>query len=131
MKRSQADNWFSKCIRRKYNYTCQRCFKVYPSNHAGLHCSHNFSRRHRTIRWCVQNALALCYSCHEWFGSNPYESGNWLESIMGRNKLDRLIAKKDAGNKVSKLEEKDIAHHYREQFKQLENDPLHKLESWQ
>lgn len=120
MKRSPADNWFSKCIRAQANYTCQRCGKVYDKSSTGLHCSHNFSRRHRTIRWCVENAFALCYSCHQWFGSEPYEAGKWLEEMLGIEQLDILIEKKNIKLKISKLEEKEIASHYREQFQRIE-----------
>ena len=131
MKRSNADNWFSKCIRKRDNYTCQKCGKQYPHNSSGLHCSHHWSRRHRTIRWCADNAIALCHSCHEWFGGNPIESGFWLADKLGEEMTDLLAEKKNSRVKVSKLEEKDIASHYREQFKLMEENPNHKLISWQ
>ena len=87
----------------------------------GLHCSHIFSRRHRTIRWCTDNTQALCFSCHSWFGGNPADSGKWVEEFVGVGVIDRLREKKEARIKVSKLEEKDIAKHYREQLKILEH----------
>ena len=119
IKRSPADAWFSKCVREAADYKCQCCGKQYDRSSTGLHCSHNFSRRHRTIRWCSDNALALCYGCHEWFGSNPYESGAWLEKKVGSGTLDVLLEKKRSKVKVSKLEEKGIAKHYKAEHEKL------------
>tara|TARA_Y100000590_G_scaffold460136_1_gene618771 strand:- start:818 stop:1231 length:414 start_codon:yes stop_codon:yes gene_type:complete len=120
MKRSPADDAFSKCIRAANDYTCQRCNKKHEHNSSGLHCSHNFGRRHRTIRWCKDNALSLCFVCHKWFGESPADSGKWLEQKIGEGTIDILREKRDSGVKVSKLEEKDIAKHYRQQLKEIE-----------
>ncbi len=120
IKRNPADDAFSKCVRARTNYTCERCHKQYDKSSSGLHCSHNFSRRHRTIRWCKDNALALCYSCHAWFGGNPADSGKWLEQQIGKGMINILREKRDSRVKVPKLEEKDIAKHYRNQLKMIE-----------
>ena len=81
LKRSPADEAFSKCVRERANYCCERCGKGYDASSTGLHCSHHFSRRHRSIRWCGDNAMALCYACHEWYGGNPADSGAWLRGV--------------------------------------------------
>lgn len=120
MKRSPADDAFSKCVRAAADYTCQRCGKQYDKSSTGLHCSHNFSRRHKTIRWCKENALALCFSCHQWFGGNPWESGLWLEEKIGKGTLDILTEKKNMKFKITAQDEKEIAKHYREQLKKID-----------
>lgn len=120
MKISPADSSFSKCVRAANDYTCYRCGKVLDKSSTGLHCSHNFTRSHRTIRWCKENALPLCYSCHSWFGGNPLDSGIWLEKELGSGVVEMLREKKNAKVKVTKLEEKEIAKHYREQLKIIE-----------
>ena len=114
-----ADTWFSKCVRESSAWTCQKCGSVHEQGSQGLHCSHNFSRRHRTIRWCKDNALALCFGCHQWFGGNPYESGKWLENRIGEGTITLLLEKKESHTKVSKLEEKDIAAHYKKEHQKL------------
>ena len=131
MKRSTADIWFSKCIRARDKYTCQRCFRVYPPDSTALHCSHHFSRRHRTVRFDCLNAISLCFSCHQWFGGNPYEAAIWLEDEVGIEILEIIREKKDMKIKVPKSEEKLIAKHYREQHKLLLADEWHKLVSYQ
>jgi len=121
LKIKPADTFFSKCIRQKANWTCERCHKHFIKNAQGLHCSHIFSRRHRTIRWCKGNAQALCYTCHQWFGGSPAESGYWITRLMGEGHIQILKEKMNSREKISKMQEKSIAKHYREQLKLLEN----------
>ena len=117
LKRSPADVAFSKCIRERVDYTCERCGKQFSRSSAGLHCSHNYSRTNRTIRWCKENALALCYPCHRWFGGNPLDSGHWLEKKIGAGAVEILREKMRSKIKVTKQEEKEIAKYYREELK--------------
>ncbi|MDG6880963.1 Bacteriophage Lambda NinG protein [Phocoenobacter uteri] len=137
IKRTPADDYFSKCVRARTNYTCERCGKQYDKSSAGLHCSHNFSRRHRTIRWCKENALALCFSCHSWYEGNPPDSGVWLEEKLGIGAVEILREKMNSKMKVPKTEEKDIAKHYREELKKIEKARANgvcgivEFESWQ
>lgn len=63
--------------------------------------------------------MALCYSCHEWYGGNPADSGAWLRGIIGEDMLDILREKRDLGVRVSKDEEKEIAAHYRQELKTM------------
>ena len=136
-KRKPADIEFSKCIRAAAGYQCQGCGKQFEEGDSGLHCSHNFSRRHRTIRWCKENALALCFSCHEWFGGNPADSGVWLEQVLGAEMLEILREKRDSKVKIPKAEEKEIAAHYRKELKAIKEklkdgvEPPITFDSWQ
>lgn len=120
IKRTPADDYFSKCVRARTDYVCERCGKQYDKSSTGLHCSHNYSRRHRTIRWCKENALALCFGCHQWYEGNPPESGRWLENKLGKGTIQLLEEKKNAKIKVPKFEEKEIAKHYREELKKIQ-----------
>lgn len=124
MKISAADQWFSKCIREAANHTCEKCGKVCgtteePQAYGRLDCSHIFSRRHRTIRWCKDNAVAHCFTCHNWFGGNPIEAGKWAEQHLGEGVVSLLIEKKNSRVKVSEKEEKQIATHYRQQHEKM------------
>ena len=75
--------------------------------------------------------MALSYAAHEWFGGNPADSALWLEEKIGPEMIEILREKMNSGVKVSKQEEREIARHYREQIKLMEQDPNHELESWQ
>lgn len=114
MRISPADKAFSDCIHLAFNHTCDRCGRA-----GRVECSHIHSRRHRTIRWCIENAIAKCHTCHRWWHEHPTESGLWFIAEYGQGREDILIEKKNAKRKITKLEEKDIAKHYREQAKIL------------
>ena len=131
VKTNPADQAFSRCVRTEANWTCERCGSVHEPGSMGLHCSHIFSRRHRTIRWCKDNVQALCFSCHNWFGGSPADSGYWVTELLGEGHMEILRDKRDSKQKVSKLEEKDIAKHYRSELKKLESGDTKKFESWQ
>jgi len=111
IKISPADKAFSECVRAAAG-ECERCGKG-----GRLECSHIFSRSYRTIRWAKDNAMAKCFTCHKWWHSEPTESGAWFRELKGDGFVDILIEKKNNKFKVTKLEEKDIAKHYREQLK--------------
>ncbi len=114
-----ADTWFSKCVREASDWTCEKCETVYDRGSMGLHNSHIFSRRHRTIRWCSDNTQALCFSCHQWFGGNPADSGAWVTNLLGDSHMDLLREKRDSRMKVTKADEKDIAKHYKAEYERL------------
>ena len=131
IKRKPADAEFSKCVRTAANWTCERCGSVHEKGSMGLHCSHIFSRRYRTIRWSKDNVQALCFSCHQWFGGNPADSGYWVTELLGEGHMELLREKRDNKLKVSKLEEKDIAKFYRAELKILESGEISDFQSWQ
>lgn len=126
-----ADVWFSKCVRHAAKWTCERCLSVHQEGSQGLHNSHIFSRRHRTIRWCKDNAQALCFSCHQWLGGNPADSGEWLLSVLGDGLIQTLREKRDSMVKVSKQEEKEIAKHYKSEYERMLREGSHEFVSWQ
>jgi len=97
----------------------------------GLHASHIFSRRHRTVRWSRDNVQALCFSCHQWYGGNPADSGRWVESLLGPGHMQLLRDKLNSGVRVTKLEEKQIATHYRSEHKRMIEAGDRNFESWQ
>jgi len=79
----------------------------------------------------------MCFSCHQWFEENPADSGLWLANEIGEGVIQLLREKRDSGVKVTKLEEKDIAKHYRQQLKTIEDKRSNgevgyiEFESWQ
>lgn len=124
MKLSPSDIAFSQCVRASADHTCLRCgIQKPPTNRrgsSGMDCSHVYGRRHRTVRWCSDNAKCLCTGCHRWWHENPTESGKWYEDLVGIGFMERLTEKRNQMVKVSKGEEKLIARHYRLQLKIIE-----------
>ena len=117
MKRSAADKAFSEFIRERDNWTCVKCGK--QAKGQGLHCSHIYSRRHQSVRFFSKNAKALCFSCHQWYGGNPVESGKWVESYLGGEALEELERRKSRICKRTKKDKKEIAAHWRAQLQYL------------
>ena len=128
MKLSPADIAFSQCVRAAYDYVCQKCGIQKPPvsrrGGSGMELSHRYGRRHRTIRWCKDNGDCLCTRCHRHFEENPLDYAAWILERDGQGLIDLLREKRDSMVKVSKIEEKAIARHYRLQLKNIEEKRL-------
>lgn len=120
IKRNQADNWFSKCVRASYEYKCCKCGKQYDKSSKGFHCSHIFSRRYNQIRYDKLNAVAMCYSCHNWYSGEPVKSGVWAINYLGDAAIEILQDKLKSQNSISKEEISEIAKHYKAEFEKIE-----------
>ena len=114
IKRDAADDWFSKCVRKRAGWVCEHC-----GNTETLQCAHIFGRRAKSVRWCGMNAVSLCFSCHHNFTANPLDFTRWLEGHVGHGHLDILNEKRNAMMKTNAALRKEIATHYREQFKEI------------
>jgi len=55
---------FSKLVRMNHT-VCQRCGKPLK-----LQCCHIFSRKYYTTRFDEDNAVVLCWNCHNWFDTH-------------------------------------------------------------
>jgi len=115
MKISAADKAFADSVKEAYDHVCQKCGKQ-----GRTELSHIYGRRHRSIRWCVDNSLPKCHSCHRWWHENPTESGKWFADKYGEGVLVMLREKRDSGVKVPKKDEKEIAAHYRAELKRVQ-----------
>jgi 5-methylcytosine-specific restriction endonuclease McrA len=93
MKRTKEDRVFSRLIRERDEWTCQRCGKVYPENHQGLHCAHIFSRARMSTRHDMLNAVALCYGCHRYLDTNPQLKRHFFRERLGHAVYDDLEAR--------------------------------------
>lgn len=63
-----ADRLFSRYIRERDSWTCQRCHARHPVGSMGLHCSHYFGRGRESTRFDSANCDSLCYPCHMLWG---------------------------------------------------------------
>jgi hypothetical protein len=124
VKLSPADIAFSRCVRAANNHTCEKCGIHKPPTGTrgsdGLECSHRYGRRSRTVRWCKENADCLCSACHRYFEEHPFEYKAWVTDKDGEALIEILTEKWRSGVKVPKSEEREIAKHYREQLKIIE-----------
>jgi len=114
-----SDKAFADCLKAAHDYTCERCGKQ-----GRMETSHVYGRRHRTIRWCKENANSLCNYCHRIWHENPLDSFVWFDGMFGEDRRVILLEKKNSGLKVPKTEEKDITKHYRIELKAIESKRL-------
>lgn len=65
VKTTIADTWFSRCVRERAGWTCERCGRYYPEVYrAALECSHHYGRKSWSVRFDPKNAESLCRACH-------------------------------------------------------------------
>ena len=122
IKRTPADIAFSKCIRERAGWSCERCGSYFPEgNRGGLDCSHHHSRGNWSIRFDPLNAEALCYGCHSHCGGTEERR----RDVLTDWEIDLLFERK-ADTGLGRLYRKtkgvgEIAKHYRDELKRLES----------
>lgn len=96
---SALDKEFSKFIRNRDDWTCQRCNKKYPPPTNSLHSAHFHGRRKKSVRFEPDNACALCFFCHQYFHENPVDHVNFMQVRLGKRRYDCLLV---AANVIKK-----------------------------
>jgi len=117
-KREAADHYISLCVRGKAGVKCEYCGKEFPGPDQGLHCAHIVGRRNASTRWSFDNAVSLCYYHHRYFTENPLDFSYWLFEYLGEGHMERLMEKRNEVYRVRVADKKEIAKHYREQWKE-------------
>lgn len=117
MKLDAADVAFSKYIRTRDKWTCQRCGRYYEPPTQALHCSHFQGRGHEATRFEPLNCDALCYGCHRYFTAHPGEHYAWQVQRKGQDMVDCIIL---ASNGYKKKERKLEALYWRKALAELE-----------
>jgi hypothetical protein len=118
IKRDAADKWFSDVVRKKAGHVCESCNKV----EGRMECAHIYGRAAKSVRWSMDNAVCLCHYCHMRFTANPLEFTMWLEETLGEGHMEMLREKWQVLMKTNKQLRKEIAKHYREEFKKMDED---------
>lgn len=121
IKRTPADVAFSKCIRERAGWTCERCGARHEVNSQGLHCSHFHGRGKWSVRFDPDNTFSVCYGCHQYLGSRPQEHADWVRRQLGDGlfELIRERANDTKLGRIAKREVKEIAKHYRDQHRDM------------
>ena len=91
IKLDPADTVFSKYIRTRDNWTCQRCGKRYSPPTKSLHNSHYYGRSRENTRFDPDNCDSLCFGCHKIWGSDDKEGyRNFKIKQLGQRGFDLL-----------------------------------------
>lgn len=119
IKITPADQAFSRCIRERAGWRCERCGKQYGEGYQGLHCSHHHRRGHWSIRFEPLNAEALCYGCHSHVGGTEQR----IRECLTESQYDLLIELKNNIDRAKQVRKTkgvgDIAKHYRNELARM------------
>ena len=118
-----ADYWFSRCVRERANWTCERCGKIYHEGNRGIHCAHYETRDNWAVRFEPLNAFCLCHGCHEYFDKGRrFEFRDFYLMRLGQDCYDILNEKSLQSAtfaKQAKREKKEIAKHYKAEYDRM------------
>jgi len=121
VKRDCRDIKFSELIRLAANWTCQRCGREFQhGSTSGLHCSHFYSRRKKSVRWHPLNAAAHCHGCHAFLGENPIVFDRWIFDYLGKEKYNRLKILQRQTVRLTKPYLEDLNKHLGKELKVME-----------
>lgn len=124
IKRLPADMWFSKCVRERSNWTCEKCGTQYDFGAQGLQCSHYFGRRAYGVRFDPDNAFAHCFSCHQDLGGNPDDFTHWALGELGEGRIQMLREKREDIGLAKSIKKflPDVAKHYKAEFARMRQE---------
>jgi hypothetical protein len=97
----KLDILWSKLVRQRD----KKCMYCQSTEYLNAH--HIFSRSNLSTRWDLANGICLCSGCHTFSSKfSAHKTGTeftyWLESIKGREFLDKLRLKAHSTEKLSK-----------------------------
>lgn len=122
IKRDKLDDVFSRLIRARDRWTCQRCGAVHASNSGGLHCSHYWSRRNQGTRFDEMNCVALCYGCHMYLTGNPQSHHEFIRGRLTPRQLELLEYRARADCKRNKAERELLYKELRRRLAELQGE---------
>jgi hypothetical protein len=105
LKISKADKLFSKCVRERAAWCCERCYLDCISDKGYLDCSHFHSRAKKSVRFDLDNAAALCKACHHYF-TDPLHKHDHEMFFLKRLGLNRLNMLEIRANTPQNVDEK-------------------------
>lgn len=116
MRRDAADDWCSKVVRAR-DGACVRC-----GNDMYNQACHIYGRRMKILRWSLDNLVTGCSSCHRRWTENPVEFHDFLKMYLGEGHMEILREKAQGVLKTNKALRKEVAAHYRAEFRKMEGD---------
>ncbi len=112
----RSDTLFSKYLRLKRRYTCEKCARFFPGG-KGLTVSHFHGRRKETVRFDEENCDILCIRCHQYFESHKTEYEAWKKERLGEQGFNLLMLR---ANKSGKRDDKLVLLWVKQLMKELE-----------
>lgn len=93
--RRPTDILWTKYMRLKQDYTCQKCGRYYPPDNKAalmnLGVSHYHGRGHENVRFDEDNTNLMCnFPCHDYFDHHKGEYKEWMIRRLGQDRFDML-----------------------------------------
>lgn len=122
IKITPADIWFSRCVRERAGWKCERCGKQYHPPTQALHCSHYEGRGNWATRFEPLNAISLCYGCHQLVGSRRMHDDLHAE-IFGEA-AQEIVKEKARNISIAKIVKRtqgkgEIAAYYKAEYERM------------
>ena len=89
------DRLFSEFVRRRAIQRvngCERCLQG-KTSYKQLQTAHFISRRHKSVRWNEDNAVGICFGCHQYLDSHAVEKVEFFRNLLGERDFDLLRAR--------------------------------------
>ena len=124
IKLRKSDRMFTKLVRGIYEYTCQKCGKMYihgVHNMANLGVSHYWSRSRESVRFDLENVTLLCnLPCHHrWGGEEREDYKAYMIKRLGPREFDLLMLR---AHTYQKRDDKRDEFVIEQQLKEAGND---------
>ena len=97
---------WSEAVKIRANYKCEYC-----GNLKSLNSHHIFSRRHRAIRWDIDNGICLCAKHHTLGNFSAHQSPHfidWIKAWIGKDRYNRILDKAYTVKKWTEAEKVEI-----------------------
>lgn len=134
IKITPADSAFSKCVRERANWRCERCGGVYLPGTQGLHCSHFYGRGNWSVRFEPLNGTALDMGCHLYLSANPEEHRAFQLQRIGEQNMAILTELKNNTNRGKEYRKTkgvgEVARHYRMEYMRMQETGSREFAGW-
>ena len=95
------DKLWSLKVKERAEFKCEFCLE----EGVWLNSAHIVGRRYRTLRWDIDNGMCLCYGCHRAYDEHQPQAEQIRRIVIGEERLERLLAKKQVIAKNQDYEE--------------------------
>jgi len=121
IKLRKTDRLFSRIVRKLFNFTCQKCGRVY-SEDGDLHnlgVSHYYGRSRESTRFDLENVTLLCnLPCHQrWGGEERADYTQYMIERLGQLRYDLLTVR---ANTYQKRDDVLMMMYLKQEIKELE-----------
>jgi predicted restriction endonuclease len=101
----ELDTLLRRIVMARDHETCRRCGrKSAPGRGQAIETAHIIPKgSHPSMRYRLDNVLALCHSCHHFFAhKDPVGFVDWLGTVLAPGQLDRLRLVSAQGGRVDR-----------------------------